>query len=38
MYAIGIEEVRGMFGASPPVADHLREVAQRAFAVKNCPG
>jgi hypothetical protein len=32
LYAIGIEEVRGMFGASPPVADHLRAVAQRAFA------
>src|SRR6185436_16405044 len=32
LYAIGIEEVRGMFGAPPQVADHLREVAQRAFA------
>jgi hypothetical protein len=32
LYAVGIEEVRGMFGASPPVAEHLREVASRAFA------
>jgi hypothetical protein len=32
LYAIGLEEVRGMFGASPPVAEHLRGVAQRAFA------
>jgi hypothetical protein len=32
LYAIGIEEVRGMFGASPQVAEHLREVARRAFA------
>jgi hypothetical protein len=32
LYAVGIEEVRGMFGASPPVAEHLREVARRAFA------
>jgi hypothetical protein len=32
LYAIGIEEVRGMFGASPQVAEHLRDVAQRAFA------
>ena len=32
LYAIGLEEdVRGMFGASPPVAEHLRGVAQRAF-------
>ena len=32
LYAIGIDEVRGMFGASPGVAAHLREVARRAFA------
>ena len=32
LYAVGIEEVRGMFGASPPVAEHLREVARSAFA------
>jgi hypothetical protein len=31
LYAIGIEEVRGMFGAPPQVAEHLRQVAQRAF-------
>jgi hypothetical protein len=35
LYAIGIEEVRGMFGASPPVAEHLREVARRAFAPRS---
>ena len=32
LYAVGIEEVRCMFGASPQVAEHLRAVAQRAFA------
>jgi hypothetical protein len=32
LYAVGIEEVRGMFGASPQVAEHLREVARGAFA------
>jgi hypothetical protein len=32
LYAVGIGEVRGMFGASPQVAEHLREVARRAFA------
>ncbi|MGH3339355.1 MAG: DUF7691 family protein [Propionibacteriaceae bacterium] len=32
LYAVGIDEVRGMFGASPLVAEHLREVARRAFA------
>jgi hypothetical protein len=32
LYAIGLEEVRSMFGASPRVAEHLRGVAQRAFA------
>ena len=31
-YALGIDEVRSMFGASPAVADHLREVARHAFA------
>ncbi|HKN43932.1 MAG TPA: hypothetical protein VJW23_08400 [Propionibacteriaceae bacterium] len=35
LYAIGIEEVRGMFGASPPVAEHLRDVARRAFAPRS---
>ncbi len=32
LYAIGLEEVHSMFGASPAVAEHLRGVAQRAFA------
>jgi hypothetical protein len=32
LYAVGIDEVRGMFGASPQVAEHLGEVARRAFA------
>jgi hypothetical protein len=32
LYAVGNEEVRGMFGASPPVAEHMREVARLAFA------
>ena len=32
LYAVGIDEVRGMFGASPQVAKHLREVARQAFA------
>lgn len=32
LYAIGLGEVRAMFGAAPPVAEHLRGVAQRAFA------
>jgi hypothetical protein len=31
LYAVGLDEVRGMFGASPQVADHLRQVAQRAL-------
>jgi hypothetical protein len=31
LYAVGIDEVRDMFGASPEVADHLRQVAQRAL-------
>jgi hypothetical protein len=38
LYAIGIEEVRGMFGASPQVAEHLRAVAQRAFAAPSTEG
>jgi hypothetical protein len=38
LYAIGIEEVRGMFGASPGVAEHLREVAQRVFAPPSVEG
>jgi hypothetical protein len=38
LYAIGIEEVRGMFGAPPQVAEHLRAVAQRAFAPPNIEG
>ena len=33
LYAIGIEEMRGMFGASAARRrEHLREIAQRAFA------
>ena len=32
LYAVGVEEVRGISGASPAVADHLRQLAQRAFA------
>ena len=32
LYAVGMTEVRGMFGASPELAQHLREVAQRSFA------
>lgn len=31
LYAIGIDEVRGMFGARPDQAARLREVAQRAL-------
>ncbi|HEU4907462.1 MAG TPA: hypothetical protein VFT17_01220, partial [Propionibacteriaceae bacterium] len=38
LYAVGIEEVRGMFGASPQVAEHLRAVAQRAFAPPSLEG
>ena len=38
LYAIGIDEVRGMFGASPQVAEHLRAVAQRAFAPPSMEG
>ena len=38
LYAVGIEEVRGMFGASPQVAEHLRAVAQRAFAPPGLEG
>ncbi len=32
LYAIGIEEVRGIFGASPQIAEQLRELASQAFA------
>jgi len=32
LYAIGIEEVRGIFGASPQIADQLRELARNAYA------
>jgi hypothetical protein len=32
LYAIALDEVRGMFGAPADRADHLREVAHRAFA------
>ena len=38
LYAVGIEEVRGMFGASPQLAEHLRTVAQRAFAPSTLEG
>ena len=30
-YAIGIAEMRGIFGASEATAEHLREIARRAF-------
>ena len=32
LYAIGIDEMRGMFGAAPPEQERLRGVAARAFA------
>ena len=38
LYAVGIDEVRAMFGASPQVAEHLRAVAQRAFAPPGLEG
>ncbi len=38
LYAVGIEEVRGMLGASPQLAEHLRAVAQRAFAPSGLEG
>jgi hypothetical protein len=38
LYAVGIEEVRGMFGASPQLAEHSRAVAQRAFAPSGLEG
>jgi hypothetical protein len=38
LYAIGIAEVRGMFGAPPQVAAHLRAVAQQAFAPPSTEG
>lgn len=31
LYAIGLAEVRAVVGAPAPLAEHLREVAQRAF-------
>ena len=31
LYAIGVDEVRDVFCASPPVADELRQVAAQAF-------
>ncbi len=31
LYAVGMSEVRGIFGASASTADHLRELAQRAL-------
>jgi hypothetical protein len=38
LYAIGIAEVRGMFGASPQVAEHLRAVAKQAYAPRSTQG
>ncbi|MCW2802575.1 MAG: hypothetical protein JWN06_792 [Propionibacteriaceae bacterium] len=32
LYAIGVDEVRGMFGASGPHADRLRQIAHEALA------
>lgn len=32
LYAIGVDELRGVFGSPPATADHLREIAERAFA------
>jgi hypothetical protein len=32
LYAIGIEEMRAVFGAPPQTADHLRKVAEQALA------
>ena len=31
LYAVGLDEVRGIFGAPPETAAHLRAVAERAF-------
>jgi len=31
LYAVGLDEVRGIFGASPETAAHLRTIAERAF-------
>ncbi len=31
LYAIGVDELRGIFAAPPATADHLRQVAERAF-------
>ncbi len=32
LYAVGIDEVRGIFGASPSTTDQLREIAQQVLA------
>jgi hypothetical protein len=32
LYAIGIDELRGIFGAPPETADHLRRLAEQALA------
>ncbi len=37
LYAVGLEEVRGVFGAPDDQAVHLREVARRAFAAPPDP-
>lgn len=37
LYAIGIDEVRGMFGASGSQADQLRQIAQQALAPTGPP-
>lgn len=31
LYAVGMDEVRAIFGAAPSTADHLRQLAQRAL-------
>lgn len=38
LYAIGIAEVRGMFGAGPEQTEHLRGLAERAFAAPVAAG
>lgn len=37
LYAIGIDEVRDTFGADPQLRDHLRQIADRAFAPEPAP-
>lgn len=37
LYAVGMDEVRAIFGASPSLADHLRGLAQRALAPTEDP-